>query len=187
VGTDAPVKTIVRAVVAGGLTLTLAACSSSSSSEPTPPAPTPLSSAQVQAQAKVPALAATTVRTLGGTGADPFDKTRKLQAPPGWTVTAWARVPGARLLAWTPDKRLLVSRPKSGDVIELVPGNGTAAPAQRTLVSGLNQPHGLAFTGDTLYVAESDQVDGFTYKAGSSSTACPMRRAPSWAAPTRTR
>jgi glucose/arabinose dehydrogenase len=30
----------------------------------------------------------------------------------------------------------------------------------------LNQPHGLAFTGNTLYVAESDQVDGFTYKAG---------------------
>jgi glucose/arabinose dehydrogenase len=163
VGTDAPVKTIVRAVVAGGLALTLAACSSG---EPSAPAPTPLSSAQVQAQAKVPALAATTVRTLGGTGADPFDKTRKLQAPPGWTVTVWARVPGARLLAWTPDKRLLVSRPKSGDVIELVPGQGNAAPAQRTLVSGLNQPHGLAFTGDTLYVAESDQVDGFTYKAG---------------------
>ena len=156
-------KTIVRAVLAGGLALTLAACSSH---EPAAPAPTPLSSAQVQAQAKVPALASTTVRTLDGTGADPFDKTRKLQAPPGWTVTAWARVPGARLLAWTPDKRLLVSRPKSGDVIELIPGQGDAAPAQRTLVSGLNQPHGLAFTGDTLYVAESDQVDGFTYKAG---------------------
>ena len=162
-------KTIVRAVVAGGLALTLAACSSD---EPAAPAPTgapsrptvPPSSAA--ASAKVPALAATTVRPLAGTGAAPFDETRRLQAPPGWTVTVWARVPGARLLAWTPDERLLVSRPKSGDVVELVPGQGDAAPAQRTLVSGLNQPHGLAFTGNTLYVAESDQVDGFTYRAG---------------------
>jgi glucose/arabinose dehydrogenase len=157
------VKTIVRAVVAGGLALTLAACSSD---EPAAPAPTPLSSAQVQAQAKVPPLATTTVRTLGGTGAAPFDETRKLQAPPGWTVTVWARVPGARLLAWTPDRRLLVSRPKSGDVIELVPGQGDAAPTQRTLVAGLNQPHGLAFSGSTLYVAESDKVDSFAYQAG---------------------
>jgi glucose/arabinose dehydrogenase len=114
----------------------------------------------------VPPLAASVVRPLPGTGAAPFDETRRLQAPPGWTVSVWARVPGARLLAWTPDRRLLVSRPKSGDVIALLPGQGDAAPTQSTLVSGLNQPHGLAFTGDTLYVAESDQVDGFTYRAG---------------------
>lgn len=160
-------KTIVRAAATGGLALALAACSSSSPAAPAGPPPgdagPPSSPA---ASAEVPALAATTVRPLAGTGAAPFDETRQLQAPPGWTVTVWARVPGARLLAWTPDQRLLVSRPKAGDVLELVPGQGDAAPAQRTLVSGLNQPHGLAFTGDTLYVAESDQVDGFTYRAG---------------------
>jgi glucose/arabinose dehydrogenase len=114
----------------------------------------------------VPALAATAVRPLAGTDAAPFDRSRQLQAPPGWTVTVWARVPGARLLAWAPDGRLLVSRPESGDIITLTPGPGDAPPAQRTLVSGLNQPHGLAFTGGTLHVAESDQVDAFTYRAG---------------------
>jgi len=158
-------KTILRAAVAGGLVLTLAACSADEPATPgsagiRPTVPPSSGSAQV------PALAATTVRPLAGTGAAPFDDSRQLQAPPGWTVTVWARVPGARLLAWTPDQRLLVSRPKSGDVVELVPGQGDAAPAQRTLVSGLNQPHGLAFTGTTLYVAESDQVDRFTYRAG---------------------
>ncbi|GAA3342550.1 gluconolaconase [Amorphoplanes nipponensis] len=114
----------------------------------------------------MPALASTTVRPLGGTAAAPFDEARRLQAPPGWTVTVWARLPGARLLAWAPDGQLLVSRPKSGDVIALLPGGDDAAPAQQTLLSGLNQPHGLAFAGDTLYVAESDRVDAFTYRAG---------------------
>jgi glucose/arabinose dehydrogenase len=154
-------RKIVRAATAGGLVLTLAACSFGDAGDTPPKETVPPSSAVT-----VPALAATAVRPLAGTGAAPFDQTRRLQAPPGWTVSVWARVPGARLLAWTPDDRLLVSRPKSGDIVELVPGSGDAAPEQRTLVDGLNQPHGLAFTGTTLYVAESDQVDAFTYRAG---------------------
>jgi glucose/arabinose dehydrogenase len=173
-------------MTAGGLVLVLAACSAgepaaepaapgSSSSGPVSSGPvssgpvssgTGPSSAAGTATGTVPALAATTVRTLAGTDAAPFDQTRQLQAPPGWTVTVWARVPGARLVAWTPDHRLLVSRPKHGDVVELVPGRDGAAPAQRTLVAGLDQPHGLAFAGNTLYLAESDQVDTFAYAAG---------------------
>ena len=35
-----------------------------------------------------------------------------------------------------------------------------------TLVQGLRQPHGLAFDGTTLYVAESNQVDRYTYRDG---------------------
>jgi glucose/arabinose dehydrogenase len=154
-------KTAVRAVVAGGLALVLAACSWD---RPTAAGAPSSGTVPPSGAAGVPVLVATAVHPLAGTGAAPFDETRRLQAPPGWMVTVWARVPNARLLTWTPDNRLLISRPKSGDVLELVPGDG--APAQRTLLSGLNLPHGLAFAGTTLYVAESDQVDAFTYENG---------------------
>jgi glucose/arabinose dehydrogenase len=156
-------KSLLSAALAGGLALSLAACSSdepaagSALRETVPPS---------SGAADVPGLTATTVRPLPGTDAAPFDEQRQLKAPPGWTVSVWARVPSARLLAWAPDGRLLVSRPKSGDIIALAPGQGDAGPAQTTLIGGLNQPHGLAFTGSTLYVAESDQVDKFTYANG---------------------
>jgi glucose/arabinose dehydrogenase len=168
-GRCAPMKTFASAVIAGGLALAIASCSSDGRAAPASPGASPRQTVAVPSSAvsaKVPALVATTVRAVAGTGTEPFDQARRLLAPPGWKVTVWARVPGARLLAWTPDKRLLVSRPKSGDVVELVPGNGAVAPSQRTLVTGLDQPHGLAFAGTTLYVAESDQVDAFTYRAG---------------------
>jgi glucose/arabinose dehydrogenase len=114
-----------------------------------------------------PPLAGVAVTVPQGMGGAPFDQPREVRAPAGWTVQVWARVPGARLVAWAPDGRLLVSRPKTGDVVALAPGAG--APVQTTLVSGLTQPHGLAFAGSggsTLYVAESDQVDTFVYRDG---------------------
>ncbi len=151
-------RTRTRTAAAGALLLALAAGSACSPDEPTAAVPAqPIGGVE---------LTATTVRPLAGTGEAPFDRARQLRAPAGWTVAVWARVPSARLLAWSPDRRLLVSRPKFGDVVELVPGQGDAKPAQRTLIDGLNQPHGLAFAGDTLYVAESDQVDAFRYADG---------------------
>jgi len=150
---------LARVVVVGGLALALAGCSTGGTAVTAPAGATP-------APGPSPVLVETVVRAPAGTGAAPFDRTRRLQAPPGWTVSVWARVPGARLLAWTPDGRLLVSRPGSGDVVELAPAPGGVTPARHTLIGGLDQPHGLAFSGDTLYVAESDRVDAFTYAAG---------------------
>ncbi len=140
-----------RFVLAGlvALSLLVSACSSS---DPGPPAPAGLVSTPLQVGA--------------GMGAEPFDTPRSMQVPAGWTASVWARVPAARLEAWAPDGSLLVSLPGSGEVARLVPGADGAAPTRTTLRSGLTQPHGLAFDGSTLYVAESDQVSAYSYANG---------------------
>ncbi|MEV4282925.1 PQQ-dependent sugar dehydrogenase [Actinoplanes xinjiangensis] len=156
-------RTIAHGVMTTSLVLTMAACTAQ---EPAAAPGPERSTVSASGAAGVPELVATAVRTLAGTDGAPFDETRRMKVPPGWTATVWARVPSARLLAWTPDRQLLVSRPKFGDVLALTPGADGTAPAQRPLLSGLNQPHGLAFSGDTLYVAESDQVNAYTYRNG---------------------
>ena len=84
--------------------------------------------------------------------------------PAGWTLSVWARVPKARLAAWAPDGSLLVSVPSSGQVIRAEPSG--AGPRPSVPLDGLDQPHGLAFSGSTLYVAESDQIDAYDYADG---------------------
>ena len=112
-------------------------------------------------------LRSTSVTVPEALASAPFDRPRTVDAPAGWTVAVWARVDGARLAAWAPDGRLIVSRPDAGDVVALTPETDPAAqPASRTLLDGLSKPHGLAFDGSTLYVAESDRVDAYTYADG---------------------
>jgi glucose/arabinose dehydrogenase len=112
-------------------------------------------------------LVAAAVGVPAGLGEEPFDVPRRVLVPPGWTFSVWARVPGARLAAWAPDRTLLVSRPDDGEVDRLTPGPGGAT--SQVLLRGLDQPHGLAFDGDTLYVAQSDQIDTYHYAAGTAS------------------
>jgi glucose/arabinose dehydrogenase len=98
----------------------------------------------------------------------PFNTSRSLNIPQGWTISVWARPKKARLLAFTPDNRLLVSRPEYGIVTRLTP-NKRGRPTSSTLLKGLRQPHGLAFDGKTLYVAESNRIDAYTYADGKAS------------------
>src|SRR4029078_3213380 len=94
----------------------------------------------------------------------PFDQPRQALVPAGWTLSVWARVPKARLAAWAPDRSLLASVPSSGQVVRVEPsGWGTRSSVP---LDGLDQPHGLAFSGNTLYIAESDQVDAYDYADG---------------------
>ena len=58
-----------------------------------------------------------------------------------------------------------MSVPASGQILKLTPKPG-AAPQQSTLLEGLDQPHGMAFAGPTLYIAESDQIDAYDYVNG---------------------
>jgi glucose/arabinose dehydrogenase len=93
--------------------------------------------------------------------AAPFDEPRQALVPPGWTMAVWARLPKARLAAFAPDGALLVSIPSTGQIVRLAPSG--AGPRESLLLGGLDQPHGMAFAGSTLYVAESNQIDAFDY------------------------
>ncbi len=92
----------------------------------------------------------------------------RMKLPRGWSAQEWARVPGARLEAWTPNGNLLVSQPGGGSITLLVPGAHRARPPwQRTLVSGLTNPQGMAFDRirghEVLYVAESNELDRYAW------------------------
>ncbi|WP_185293908.1 gluconolaconase [Mycolicibacterium litorale] len=139
----------------------LAGCSTSTPGESAPsssatPPPTTADAAT--------GLAPVTVEVPAGMDAAPFDEPRQATVPQGWTMSVWARVPKARLARWTPDGALLVSLPSTGQIVRLVPGDGGAR--STPLLDGLTQPHGMAFAGSTLYVAESDEIVAYDYADG---------------------
>ena len=77
--------------------------------------------------------------------------------PPGFTISVFAKDLGSpRVLAFDPAGTLLASVPSQGKVIAL-------GDPQVTVASGLNRPHGLAFSGNTLYIAETNQVAMYDY------------------------
>jgi glucose/arabinose dehydrogenase len=135
--------------------VSVAACSTNSTNSTQSPAPT----------AEAPAgLVPVTVQVDPDLAQAPFDEPRHAMVPAGWTLSVWARIPKARLAAWAPDGSLLVSVPSSGQVIRAEPSG--AGPRLSVPLDGLDQPHGLAFSGSTLYVAESDQIDAYDYADG---------------------
>ena len=140
------------------------------SSAPPPPSsessesPTQPGAASASQPPAAQGLEEVTVQVPDDFGAAPFDEPRKALVPKGWTLSVWNRSEKPRLLAWAPDGALLVSEPSSGQVSSLRP---TGAGLQnQVLLEGLDQPHGLAFAGSTLYVAQSDQVDAYDYVDG---------------------
>jgi glucose/arabinose dehydrogenase len=109
-------------------------------------------------------LVSVTVQVDPDLAQPPFDQPRQAMVPAGWTMSVWARIPKARLAAWAPDGSLLVSVPSSGQVVRIQPNGAGARPT--VPLDGLDQPHGLAFSGSTLYVAESNQIDAYDYADG---------------------
>jgi glucose/arabinose dehydrogenase len=128
---------------------------------------TPVSSASAPAAAASAAATPLAVPTALGGGV--LSTSHALTLPAGWTAQVWARVPDARMEAWTPEGDLLVSQPNQGRIAELRPGQGRAA-TMTILVQGLTSPQGLAFArldGHwVLYVAETDQVDRYPWTDG---------------------
>ena len=83
----------------------------------------------------------------------------RLSAPEGFTVSYFARLDGPRVMALGPDGAVYVSQPGAGRVMRLTDADGDGdADGQQVAVSGLDQPHGLAFHGGWLYVANTRGV-----------------------------
>jgi len=150
-----PPRSRFAAALVGAALMAGCAADPSGQQQPAPAAPAPASARLVETPVRVPADLAQA----------PLDQPRRALVPEGWTLSVWARIPKARLAAWTPDGALLVSVPASGRIVKLTPKPG-AGPQESVLLDGLDQPHGMAFAGSTLYVAESDQIDAYDYADG---------------------
>lgn len=73
-------------------------------------------------------------------------------------------VAGARDEQFSPGGTLLVSKPASGQVVAIPDKNNDGiADEVKVIVSGENQPHGLAFYNGKLYVADVDKVVRFNW------------------------
>ena len=84
----------------------------------------------------------------------------KLKLPEGFHVAVFASdMDGARMLTFTPGGALLVSESGEGKVVAL-PDPKHTGKASRVVevLTGLNEPHGIAFYEGKLYVAENDKV-----------------------------
>lgn len=99
----------------------------------------------------------------------PFNVTRTLDVPAGYTAEVFARVPGARFMAFAPNGDLLVSQPGAGRV-RLLRDAGGAEPTQFDFLTGLRNPHDIVFhtlAGTTyVYVSESHQINRYVYTYG---------------------
>jgi glucose/arabinose dehydrogenase len=128
---------------------------------------TPVSSASAPAAAA--SASATPLVVPAGAGAGALATPHALTLPAGWTAQVWARVPDARMEAWTPEGDLLVSQPNQGKITELRPGQGDTA-TTTVLVQRLTSPQGMAFAKLNgkwvLYVAETDEIDRYPWADG---------------------
>ena len=84
----------------------------------------------------------------------------RLRVPTGFNVAYFAEnVSGVRFMAVSPDGAVYASQPGRGRVVRLADANHDGkADGVVEVVSGLSQPHGLAFHKGLLYVANTDGV-----------------------------
>jgi uncharacterized protein (TIGR03437 family) len=98
-----------------------------------------------------------------------FAADRYLTIPPGFQISLFARVAGARFMAVAPNGDVLVSQPDAGKVTLLRPVAG-GVPQNFTFVSGLRRPHDIIFYSDNgtsyVYIAETNQINRYRYLAG---------------------
>jgi len=99
-----------------------------------------------------------------------FSGDRYLTIPPGFQISLFATISGARFMALAPNGDVLVSQPDAGKVTLLRAAANGEIPQSFTFVSGLRSPHDIVFhsVGGTqfVYIAESNQINRFRYSPG---------------------
>ena len=91
-----------------------------------------------------------------------------IDLPPGFSIEVFAEgLDRPRVAAFAPNGDLFVSELGSGAVVVL-PDRDKDGKADRkvTFAKGLDQPHGLTFYKDWVYVGETDKVVRFDYEPG---------------------
>ena len=98
-----------------------------------------------------------------------FTTDRYLNIPPGFQISLFASVAGARFMAVAPNGDVLVSQPNAGQVTLLRPVAG-GLPQSFTFVSGLRTPHDIVFSTANgvsyVYIAETNQINRYRYVIG---------------------
>lgn len=98
-----------------------------------------------------------------------------LRVPDGFKVSVFAEnLPGVRYLVLGPGNAVYASQTASGLVVKLTDRNNDGvADTVATIASGLRGPFGLAFRGDTLYIAEERAVVRLSASGGAPVTVVP--------------
>jgi len=94
----------------------------------------------------------------------------RLSVPAGFAIRIFAQnLQGRpRFMTFGPDNALYLSLTSGGAIVRLPDANQDGlADSSDVVISGLNQPHGLEWLGDWLYVAENDRVERFRSSSGS--------------------
>jgi glucose/arabinose dehydrogenase len=107
------------------------------------------------------------LNVMAGAGGDtsPDKLLARLQATKDYRISIFSRdLPNPRMLLRGAAGQLLVSNPRSGEILQLWDSNGDGA-ADHTdiLLTGLKRPHGMELHEGSLYVAESNQVGRISY------------------------
>jgi glucose/arabinose dehydrogenase len=117
------------------------------------------------------ALALALVAPMAG-AADRSALLAAIGLPPGFTISVWAEVPGARSLAVTDDGAVVFVGSRTGEVhsVRDTDGDGRADEV-RLRADGLKVPNGVAIAGALLFLGMQDRIAVWPGPAGGDTTA----------------
>jgi glucose/arabinose dehydrogenase len=87
----------------------------------------------------------------------------KINLPPGFSISVYAEVDGARSMVMSPSGTLFVGNQGAGKVYAVKDTDGDHIADKKWIIAtGLNNPNGVAFKNGALYVAEISKVTKFS-------------------------